>query len=107
MEDNIDTSCQCHYPDLQGSYQEHKKKILDGLNRVEGQVRGIHRMVEEERYCVEVLTQIAAARMALARLAIIVLEDHTKGCVSQAIKEQEGAERTIEELMNVIKKLIQ
>ena len=109
MEDNNYTNCQCqcHYPHLQGIYQEHKKKILNGLKRVEGQVRGVHRMVEEERYCVDVLTQIAAARMALARLALIVLEDHTKGCVSQAIRDQESAESTIEELMSIIKKLIQ
>jgi len=98
---------QCHHPHLQGSYQEDKKKLLDGLKRVEGQVRGVHRMVEEERYCVDVLTQIAAARMALARLAMIVLEDHTKGCFSQAIAEQEDAESTIEELMEIIKKMIQ
>ena len=97
---------QCHHPQLQGSYQEHKKKLLDGLKRVEGQVRGVQRMVDEERYCVDVLTQIAAARMALARLALIVLEDHTKGCVSQAIQEQEGAENTIEELMGIIRKMM-
>lgn len=97
---------QCHHPHLQGSYQAHKKKLLDGLKRVEGQVRGVQRMVEEERYCVDVLTQIAAARMALARLALIVLEDHTKGCVSQAMQEQESAERTIEELMGIIRKMV-
>ncbi len=96
----------CHHPQLQGSYQDHKKKLLDGLKRVEGQVRGVQRMVDEERYCVDVLTQIAAARMALARLALIVLEDHTKGCVSQAIQEQEGAESTIEELMDVIRNMV-
>jgi len=89
-----------------GSYQENKKKILDGLSRVEGQVRGINRMVDEERYCVDVMNQIAAARMALARLAMLILEDHTKGCVSTAILEKESAEKTIEELMDVIKKLL-
>ncbi len=95
----------CHHRD-HGSYQEHKKKILDGLSRVEGQVRGIQRMVDEERYCVDVLNQIAAARMALARLAMLILEDHTKGCVSTAIMEKESAESTIEELMEVIRRLL-
>jgi len=90
----------------QGSYQENKKKILDGLSRIEGQVRGIHRMVDDERYCVDVLNQIAAARMALARLAMLILEDHTKGCVSTAIIRKESAESTIEELMEVIKRLL-
>ncbi|MDW7740649.1 MAG: metal-sensitive transcriptional regulator, partial [Bacillota bacterium] len=78
----------CHQVD-HGSYQENKKKILVGLRRVEGQVRGIQRMVDEERYCVDVLNQIAAARMAMARLAMLILEDHTKGCVSTAIVEKE------------------
>lgn len=95
----------CHLND-HGSYQENKKKILDGLSRIEGQVRGIHRMVDEERYCVDVLNQIAAARMALARLAMLILEDHTKGCVSTAIIRKESAESTIEELMEVIKRLL-
>jgi CsoR family transcriptional regulator, copper-sensing transcriptional repressor len=89
-----------------GSYQKNQVKILHGLRRVEGQVRGIQRMVEEERYCVEILNQIAAARMALARLALIVLEDHTKGCVSRAVAEQEQKDEIIGELMEVFKKLI-
>jgi len=89
-----------------GSYQENKKKILDGLSRVEGQVRGIKRMVDEERYCVDVLNQMAASRMALARLAMLILEDHTKGCVSSAIIQADSADSTIEELIDVIKKLL-
>ncbi len=95
----------CHQRD-HGSYQKDKKKILDGLSRVEGQIRGVHRMVDEERYCVDVLNQIAASRMALARLAMLILEDHTKGCVSNAIVEKDSAESTIEELMDVIKRLL-
>lgn len=95
----------CHHG-VHGSYQENKKKIIDGLSRVEGQVRGIKRMVSEERYCVDVLNQVAAARMALARLAMLILEDHTKGCVSTAIMQEESAESAIEELMGVIKKLL-
>ncbi len=95
----------CHHEE-HGSYQEDKKKILDGLKRVEGQIRGIQRMVDEERYCVDVLNQVAASRMALARLAMMILEDHTKGCVSTAIVEKDSAESTIEELMDVIKRLL-
>jgi CsoR family transcriptional regulator, copper-sensing transcriptional repressor len=101
----VKTDEACHQVD-HGSYQENKKKILDGLRRVEGQVRGIQRMVDEERYCVDVLNQIAAVRMAMARLAMLILEDHTKGCVSTAIVEKESAESTIEELMDVIKRLL-
>ncbi len=103
--EQFDTDESCHLGE-HGSYQENKKKILNGLSRVEGQVRGIKRMVDEERYCVDVLNQIAAARMALARLAMLILEDHTKGCVSTAIMQEDSAESAIEELMDVIKKLL-
>ncbi len=109
-EKDIATDCHntdetCHHG-ARGSYQENKKRILDGLRRVEGQVRGIQRMVEDERYCVDVLNQIAASRMALARLAMLILEDHTRGCVSTAILEKESGDSTIEELMDVIKRLL-
>ena len=80
----------CHPRAGTGSYRDNKVKLLHGLRRVEGQVRGIQRMVEEERYCVDVLNQIAAARTALVRLALIILEDHTGGCVSRAVA---GGER--------------
>ncbi len=100
-----DECIDCHAQ--HGSYQEHKKKILDGLRRVEGQVRGVQRMVEEERYCVDVLNQITAARMALARLAMIVLKDHAKGCVSKAIEQKDSAEEILDEMMEAIKKMLQ
>ena len=79
---------------------------MHGLRRVEGQVRGIQRMVEEERYCVDVLHQVAAARMALARLALIVLDDHARGCVSKALQQKEDADSTIAEMMGVIRKML-
>ncbi|MDO9536043.1 MAG: metal-sensitive transcriptional regulator [Bacillota bacterium] len=92
--------------ELHGSYQDNKKRILDGLKRIEGQMRGIQRMVEEERYCVDVLNQIAASRMALSRLAVIILQDHTMGCVSKAVRDQKNEEVIIEELMGVVKRFI-
>jgi len=84
----VNDDAQVYRIERRGSYQKDKKKILDGLRRIEGQVRGIQRMVEEERYCVDVLDQISAARMALARLAVIVLEAHTRGCVTHAVREK-------------------
>lgn len=91
-----------------GSYADSKKKVINGLRRVEGQIRGMQRMVEDERYCVDVLNQIAAARMALARLAIIILEDHTDGCVSKAILEEDAKSKDeiIQELMLTVKRLM-
>jgi len=95
-----------HHSSPSASYNEDQKKILDRLNRVEGQIKGIQKMVKEERYCVDVLTQIAAARSALDSIAMIIFEDHTRGCVSRAIKNQEGDTEIIRELMEIIKKFI-
>ncbi len=89
-----------------GSYQREKKRLLDGLRRVEGQVRGVQRMVEEERYCVEVINQIAAARMALARLALLILEEHTRGCVTRALQSREETDQVIAELIATVRRLV-
>jgi len=100
-----ETAC---YDHRHGSYQEHKRKIIVGLKRVEGQIRGMQKMVEDERYCVDVLDQVAAARMALARIATIVLEDHANGCVTRALLQEEPAlrEQTIQELIMTVKKAL-
>jgi len=97
----------CHHDTLnQSSYHQDKHKILHRLNRIEGQIKGIRKMVDEDRYCVDILNQIAAARAALDSIAIIFFEDHTRGCVSRAIKNQEGEKEIIQELMEVMDKFI-
>lgn len=63
----------------------HDKKLIDRLNRIEGQVRGISRMVGEGRYCIDVLTQIRAARAALAKVETTMLNEHLGHCVERAI----------------------
>lgn len=73
------------------------------LNRIEGQVRGVARMIEEDRYCVDILTQISALRSALDAVAMQLLEDHTQGCVKNAIRSGDG-EASIAELMDVVRK---
>ena len=83
--------------------QPHKQALLKRLNRIEGQVRGVARMVDSDRYCVDVITQIAALRAALDAVALQLLEDHTHGCVQGAIKSGKG-ERAIGELMQVVRK---
>jgi CsoR family transcriptional regulator, copper-sensing transcriptional repressor len=65
-------------------YQEHKEDLLPRLRRVEGQVRGIQRMVDEDVYCIDILTQIAAVESALKKVAILLLEDHLGHCVADA-----------------------
>ena len=82
--------------------QPHKKALLSRLNRVEGQVRGIANMVENDRYCVDILTQVAAVRSALDAVALQLLEDHAKHCVSHAVRQ--GDDSAVDELMAVVKR---
>ena len=65
--------------------RENKPKLLNRLNRIEGQVRGVARMVEEDRYCIDVLTQLRAARAALSRVETEMLKDHLDHCIQGAI----------------------
>ena len=73
------------------------------LNRIEGQIRGIARMIEDDRYCVDVLTQVAAVQSALDALARKLLEHHLHGCVTNAIASGNGA-HAIDEALAVIRK---
>lgn len=84
--------------------QPRKKALLGRLSRIEGQIKGIARMIEEDRYCVDVLTQISAINSALDAVAIQLLHDHTRGCVQQAIRDGAG-EASIAELMDIVRKL--
>jgi DNA-binding FrmR family transcriptional regulator len=73
------------------------------LNRIEGQVRGIGRMIDEDRYCIDILTQVSAVQSALDALALQLLEHHLHGCVQHAVKSGEG-DRAITEALQVIRK---
>jgi DNA-binding FrmR family transcriptional regulator len=68
-------------------YASNKEDLLKRLRRAEGQVRGIHRMVEEDTYCIDVLTQVSAATKALENVALALLEDHLAHCVAEAARE--------------------
>jgi DNA-binding FrmR family transcriptional regulator len=83
-----------------------KVQCLKRLSRIEGQVRGIARMVEEDRYCIDVITQIAAVRAALRRVEEAVLTDHVGHCVEHAIRSGDADEqrRKVEELIAVLKR---
>jgi DNA-binding FrmR family transcriptional regulator len=70
-------------------YAASREQLLDRLNRIKGQVGGIERMVAEDRYCIDILTQISAVQGALDRVALGLLDDHAKTCIVQA----EGRER--------------
>jgi len=85
-------------------YTEDKERLLKRLARVEGQVRGVSKMVEEERYCIDVLTQIGAVQAALDKVALGLLDEHTRHCVVEA----DGAERVekVDELMAAVGRLV-
>jgi DNA-binding FrmR family transcriptional regulator len=73
-------------------YAKDKEKLVKRLHRIEGQVRGIERMVEEDRYCIDVLTQIAAVNTALESLAFMILDDHVNHCVAGALASGDPVE---------------
>jgi DNA-binding FrmR family transcriptional regulator len=81
-----------------------KASCIKRLSRIEGQVRGLSRMVEEDRYCIDIVTQLSAVRAALRRVEQEVLRDHVGHCVKHAMRSDDRAdqERKIEELMDVL-----
>ncbi|PJW16869.1 metal-sensing transcriptional repressor [Geobacillus sp. WSUCF-018B] len=78
------------------------ESIIKRLKRIEGQVRGVQKMVEDNRYCIDILVQISAITAALNKVGLNLLERHVSHCVSKAIREGSG-EESIRELMDVIK----
>ena len=72
-------------------YAPNKETLVKRLHRIEGQVRGIERMVDEERYCIDVITQISAVTTALESLAFQILDDHVKHCVAGALQAGDAA----------------
>ncbi|MDZ5610007.1 metal-sensing transcriptional repressor [Bacillus pseudomycoides] len=80
-----------------------KEQIMNRLKRIEGQVRGIQNMIENDRYCVDILVQISAINAAMKKVGLGILKNHTNHCVSSAIKDGNGDE-AIEELMTVFER---
>jgi DNA-binding FrmR family transcriptional regulator len=91
-------------PARQGGYGSEKDRIGKRISRIEGQVRGIGRMVEEERYCIDVLQQISAARAALDKVALELVDDHVRHCVMDAAPGEREA--MTQELMTSIARLV-
>lgn len=88
-------------------YIEDKDELLKRLRRIEGQVRGVQRMVESETYCIDVLTQISAATKALQAVALRLLEDHLAHCVANAAREGGPAgDAKIKEASDAIARLV-
>lgn len=85
-------------------YAEHKKDLQDRLRRIEGQVRGLQRMVEEDQYCIDILTQLSSVTAALKAVGMGLLGDHVRHCVAESIERGDG-EAKIEELMLAVGRL--
>jgi DNA-binding FrmR family transcriptional regulator len=85
--------------------QADAKAIHNRLRRIEGQVRGLQRMVDEDAYCIDVLTQVAAVQTALEQVAVNVLDAHVRGCVAGAVSaDGEQADEKLDELMAAVRR---
>ena len=88
-------------------YQDRKVQLTKRLSRIEGQVRGVQRMVEADTYCIDVLTQISAATKALQAVALELLEDHLSHCVTEAVAQGgDAAEFKVREASAAIARLV-
>jgi DNA-binding FrmR family transcriptional regulator len=85
---------------------EDKEKLQNRLRRIEGQVRGIQRMVDDEAYCIDVLTQIAGAVSALEKVGSVLLKDHVEHCVREAVEDGEKVDEKIEELTVAVERFL-
>ena len=88
-------------------YEQHKSELQARLRRIEGQVRGLQKMLDEDRYCIDVLTQISSTTRALQGVAVNMLDDHVRHCVRDAIDQgPETADEKVDEALDVIARLI-
>lgn len=87
-------------------YSNNKEQVLKRLKRAEGQVRGVARMVEEDKYCIDILTQINAAQAALDKAAVELLRDHAKHCLTDNNLTTEGVHEKADELVGAIGRML-
>ena len=87
-------------------YAQHKPALLKRLNRIEGQVRGVSKMVETDKYCIDILTQVSAAKAALDKVALELLRDHAHHCLSNDQVHAHGESNKADELVNAIGRML-
>ena len=106
--DQPDVATASSHPDHQHGYIHRKDDYLKRLRRIEGQARGLQRMVEEEKYCIDILTQVSALTRALQGVATGLLDDHLKHCVLDAAKkgDEDAAIAKIQEATDAINRLV-
>ena len=84
---------------------ESKDDVLKRLRRIEGQIKGIHKMIDEDKQCVDILTQVAAVRAAINKVGGIILQRHSKTCLKNALKS-ESEQDVLDELLDTIQKFL-
>ena len=92
-------------PHFRHSYDKDRQQLLRRLSRLEGQVRGIARMIERDEYCIDILQQTTALRAAVDAVSLMVLEDHVAGCLRTAVESGDAAAYT-EEVMDVVRRTL-
>lgn len=97
-----ENSCCCNKTTVRS--EEERRKLINRLNRIEGQIRGIRGMIEYDAYCTDILTQSAAVSAAIGSFNKELLGNHIKGCVARDIRA--GQEESLDELLDVLKKLM-
>ena len=97
-----ENTCCCHKTTVRS--EEERRKLINRLNRIEGQIRGIRGMIEYDAYCTDILTQSAAVSAAIGSFNKELLGNHIKGCVARDIRA--GEEESLDELLDVLKKLM-
>jgi CsoR family transcriptional regulator, copper-sensing transcriptional repressor len=92
-------------PAKQYNYSKDKAALLTRLKKIEGQAKGIREMIENDRYCIDIVQQLTALSSAADEVSLLIMESHIEGCVADAIRKEHGAEH-IKELMKTIRKAI-
>jgi DNA-binding FrmR family transcriptional regulator len=87
-------------------YATDKDKLQARLRRIEGQIRGLQRLVDEDAYCIDVLTQISAVNAALRGVSVLLLDDHLRHCVRDAIKNEDEGQAIVTEATEAIERLL-
>lgn len=87
-------------------YSDSKEQVLKRLKRAEGQVRGVARMVDEDTYCIDILTQINAAQAALDKIALELLREHARHCLNNDVVLPKGSDDKVDELVNAVGRMV-
>jgi DNA-binding FrmR family transcriptional regulator len=99
----MDDTAATHAEHFRHAYTKDRKELLNRLRRIEGQARGLQRLVEGEAYCLDILQQVEALTAAADQVALLVLQDHIAGCLSHAIETGQG-QPYVDEVMAVVRR---